>query len=56
MNKYSKARKRGYTNDHDLAFKIWNPPVQCGDCYNFYDPIKNKKCPLCDGTEWAGSK
>ncbi len=42
--------------DHDEAFKLWNPPVQCGDCYVWYDPMEHDECPICDSQEWVGSR
>ncbi len=64
-NKYAKARKRRYTDDHDLAFQVYDTAVQCGECYNFYNPADPKnsdnqdnvsKCPCCGGDEWVGSR
>lgn len=52
----SKKKKPEFVYDHDEAFKLWNPPVQCGDCYVWYDPRANSVCPICGGDEWVGSR
>lgn len=56
MSKKKKKKKPEFTYDFDTAWEIYNPPVQCGDCYVFYDPSKNDKCPICDSDEWVGSR
>ena len=56
-NKYAKARKLGYTLDHDIAFKVLDFVVQCGECYIFYNGLKNNgKCPCCGNEEWVGNR
>ena len=54
--KHKKKKIKKYTNDFEEAWKIYNPPVQCGKCYVFYDPQKEDKCPVCGSDEWVGSK
>ncbi len=48
--------KPEFVYDQDKAFDLWNPPVQCGDCYVWYDPTENGVCPVCGGDEWVGSR
>ncbi|MDA3809646.1 MAG: hypothetical protein PF518_04870 [Spirochaetaceae bacterium] len=45
-----------FTEDFEEAWEIFDAPVQCGDCYVFYDPAVSGKCPLCGGDEWVGSR
>ena len=51
-----KDKKQGFSEDMDVAFKLWNPPVQCGDCYIWYNVKRFKECPICGGKEWVGSR
>ncbi len=56
-NKYAQARKRGHTDDHDIAFKILDFVVQCGDCYTYYNgEEQHGVCPQCGGEEWVGNR
>ena len=54
--KDKKHKTKKFTNDFEEAWRIYNPPVQCGDCYVFYDAQKNDKCPVCGSDEWVGSR
>ena len=58
-NKYAEAKRNRYTSDYDIAFKVYNTAVQCGECYQFYnpaDPKNNSVCPCCGADEWVGSR
>ena len=46
-----------FTFDFEEAWNIFNPPVQCGNCYVFYDPVtQDGECPLCQSDEWVGNR
>ena len=45
-----------YTMDFEEAWKIFVSPVQCGECYCFYDPQLNNYCPCCGSDEWVGDR
>ena len=52
-----KKKKEPLTVDNlDKAFRLWNPPVQCGDCYLWYNPRNHDECPNCGGKEWVGCR
>lgn len=56
MSRKKKKVKR-ITHDFEEAWEIYNPPIQCGNCYVFYDGIKEKGvCPVCGSDEWVGSR
>ena len=52
----SKKEKPLTVTDHDEAFEVFESPVQCGDCYTWYEAINHDACPICGGTEWVGSR
>ena len=56
MSKKKKKVKKEFTPDFEEAWEILDAPVQCGECYNFYDPKENDFCPVCDSDEWVGDR
>jgi rRNA maturation endonuclease Nob1 len=45
-----------FTMDSEKAFEIFDCPVQCGDCYGWYDLNKSEECPVCGSTEIVGDR
>ena len=46
----------GWTPEAEKAFDSFSSPVQCGDCYNWYDAVSDFPCPCCGGEDWVGSR
>jgi len=55
MNKKKKTKKE-FTPDFEEAWKIFDVPVQCGECYTYYNPVQDPTCPQCGSEEWVGSR
>lgn len=51
-----KKKKKEWTSDFEEAWDIYSAPVQCGDCYVYYDPTAHENCPNCGGEDWVGSR
>lgn len=49
-------KNKPYTTDTDYAFNKFDSPVNCGDCYQWYDITKHEKCPCCGSHELVGDR
>lgn len=45
-----------YCNTLDEAVKEFEIPVQCGECYVWYDNHKDEICPICFSDEIVGDR
>ena len=44
------------TTDDVIASREYDAPVQCGDCYQWYDAAANANCPNCGSIETVGMR
>ena len=40
----------------DEAEEAFDVPVQCAECYTFYDAVGNTECPTCGSTDIVGDR
>ena len=55
MSKKKKKRVQ-FTTDFEYAEKHYDVPVNCGECYHWYDITENSTCPLCGSDELVGNR
>lgn len=48
--------RRDFTNDDVIASREYDAPVQCGDCYSWYDASYHATCPNCGALETVGMR
>ncbi len=51
-----KADELEFTFHYDEATDTFDVPLQCGECYVWYDGSDGGCCPLCDSDEIVGSR
>ena len=45
-----------FTFEYEEATERLDVPVQCGECYVWYDGLAYGKCPICDSDEIVGNR
>ena len=49
-------KEREHTFDYDEAMDMFDVPIQCGECYVWYNGTEDGNCPLCDSDEIVGNR
>ena len=48
--------EKDHTDDFEEAIDIFDIPVNCGECYCYYDAAENNLCPVCGSDEVVGDR
>jgi rubrerythrin len=56
MSNKKKKYTRESTDDFEYAENNFSIPVNCGECYAWYDIDNNSVCPLCGSDELVGNR